>query len=65
MNAITSGIDPYKANAKIAASAPGVTIHIVDDTFEDILWARASAAVSVSSKDKPFRSWKRNFKTDY
>lgn len=58
LSAITSGIDPYKANAKIANSAPGIAIHVIDDTFEDILWPRTSATVAVSSKDKPFRSWK-------
>lgn len=58
LSAITSGIDPYKANIKIANSAPGIAIHVIDDTFEDVLWPRASAAVAVSSKDKPFRSWK-------
>lgn len=70
---ITYPIDPYRANQKIQDSAgdPG-RIFVVDDTFEDVLWERGKNE-QISSKDKPYKSWKRineivdyeNFETDF
>jgi predicted ATP-dependent endonuclease of OLD family len=71
--AITSPIDPYKANQKILASVGDSNrIYIIDDTFEDLLWERDQNH-DISSKDKPYKSWKRisseinkeSFKTDF
>ena len=57
--AITYSIDPYRANQKIQESIGDPTkIFVVDDTFEDILWERGHDE-QVSSKDKPYKSWKR------
>ncbi|WP_304509176.1 ATP-dependent nuclease [Anaerotignum sp.] len=56
---ITYPIDPYKANNKIQESVGDPTkIFIVKDTFEDVLWERSDNE-KVSSKDKPYKSWKR------
>ena len=71
--AITYPIDPYKANQKIRESIGDPTkIFVVDDTFEDVLWERGHD-VQISSKDKPYKSWKRvneivdteSFETDF
>lgn len=50
-----TGIDPYRANAKIDHAAPGVGKFVVEDTLEDLLWPDARP----SGKDKPYRAWKR------
>jgi putative ATP-dependent endonuclease of OLD family len=50
-------IDPYNANAKIKEACNGAPIYMIDDTFEDILWDRNE--VDFSSKDKPFKAWKK------
>lgn len=50
------GIDPYKANAKINIAGGGADIFQVDDTLEHIIFGNNG---NVSSKDKPYRSWKK------
>ncbi|EKO3798898.1 ATP-dependent endonuclease [Vibrio harveyi] len=50
-----TGIDPYRANAKILAAAPGTSRFIVEDTLEDIMWPQERP----SGKDKPYQAWKR------
>lgn len=52
-----SPFDPYNANEKIKEACNGAPIYEVDDTFEDILWDRKDH--EFSSKDKPFRAWKK------
>jgi energy-coupling factor transporter ATP-binding protein EcfA2 len=49
-------IDPYRANVRIAETAGGAAIYIVDDTFEDILW---HGEENVRGSDKPYRAWCR------
>jgi len=51
-----SAIDPYSANARICDAAGDAEIHIVDDTFEHILWPENP---EVKGSDKPFRAWRR------
>lgn len=59
LTAITYPIDPYKANYKIQEAVGDPTkIFVVDDTFEDVLWER-NQDEQISSKDKPYKSWKR------
>jgi putative ATP-dependent endonuclease of OLD family len=48
-------IDPYRANARIAQHADVGSIHVVDDTLEDLLWVERPS----SSGDKPYRAWRR------
>lgn len=48
-------IDPYRANARIAAYVPPENVMVINDTLEDILWETRPT----SSGDKPFRAWKR------
>ncbi|HEU5122574.1 MAG TPA: ATP-dependent endonuclease [Verrucomicrobiae bacterium] len=50
-------IDPYRANARIAAFASPENILIVDDTLEDLFWPPDKRPKS--SGDKPHRIWKR------
>lgn len=50
-----TGIDPYRANAKIDSAAPNVEKFVVEDTLEDLLWPDARPA----GKDKPYQAWKR------
>lgn len=49
-------IHPYKANEKIQEVAGLINVYVVEDTFEHIIWGNGS---SVSSKDKPFKSWQK------
>lgn len=49
-------LDPYKANEKIQGIAGSDRLHVVDDTVEDVLWPGEERR---SSKEKPFRAWKR------
>jgi predicted ATP-dependent endonuclease of OLD family len=73
LESIELPIDPYKANKKILDTVENSSqIYLVDDTFEDLLWIRRGTG-EISSKDKPYRSWKRmseivkmdSFVTDY
>lgn len=50
-----TGIDPYRANAKIDSAAPNVDKFVVEDTLEDLLWPNGRPA----GKDKPYQAWKR------
>ncbi|WP_080890447.1 ATP-dependent nuclease [Photobacterium angustum] len=50
-----TGIDPYRANAKIDSAAPNVDKFVVEDTLEDLLWPNDRPA----GKDKPYQAWKR------
>lgn len=54
----TPAIDPYRANAKILASAKDNTVFSVDDTFEHVLWGTDERG-EIKSSNKPFNSWKR------
>ncbi len=47
----------FHANARILALAGAQSVFAVADTFEDVLWEPAERPMS--SKDKPFRAWKR------
>jgi energy-coupling factor transporter ATP-binding protein EcfA2 len=49
-------IDPYRANARIRDAAGSAEIHVVDDTFEHVLWPEEMKG---KSSDKPFRAWQR------
>lgn len=49
--------DEYKANERIEAIVGEHKVHSVNDTFEHVLWPPADAPTS--SKDKPYRAWKR------
>ncbi|WP_016703108.1 ATP-dependent nuclease [Pseudomonas chlororaphis] len=53
-----SAIHPYRANSKIAGIANAQNVYVVEDTFEHVLWDQAAGEVA-SSKDKPYKSWKR------
>lgn len=60
--ATLDGVDPYRANARIAAevnaaSAAGLDarVHVVADTLEDVLWATRPP----TKRDKPYRAWQR------
>lgn len=46
-------LDPYKANEKIKDAGGDVNIHLVEDTFENVLWADEE----IKSGDKPYRAW--------
>lgn len=48
-------LDAYNANAKIRAAAGGVPIHLVHDTFEDLIWPGENSR----HKDKPYKAWIR------
>lgn len=47
----------FHANKRIAEEAGADNVMVIDDTFEHVLWAAAEAPKS--SKDKPYRAWKR------
>lgn len=49
--------DEYKANERIKEVVGNGNVYSVDDTFEHVLWPPGEAPVS--SKDKPYRAWKR------
>lgn len=51
-------LDPYRANERIKQASNGAGIHIVEDTFEHILWD-TSECEAISARDKPYRAWKR------
>ena len=53
-----SHIHPFKANAKIAATATADKVFLVEDTFEHVLWDQDQNEKAKAS-DKPFNSWKR------
>jgi len=52
----TIAIDPYRANARIAAVAENAAVYVVDDTVEHLLWP---GQAHVQPSDKPFLAWKR------
>ena len=52
----TAAIDPYRANERISQAAGGAAIHVVNDTFEHVLWPEEE---DVSGSDKPYRAWRR------
>ncbi|CAM2785621.1 ATP-dependent endonuclease [Shewanella amazonensis] len=52
---VATGIDPYRANAKIDSAAPNVDKFLVEDTLEDLLWPNSR----LSGKDKPYQAWNR------
>jgi hypothetical protein len=47
----------FHANIQIAGLLGAANVHVVEDTLEDTLWEPADRPKS--SKDKPFRAWKR------
>lgn len=51
-------IHPYRANERIRQASNGAEIHIVEDTFEHILWNPTECA-EMSTSIKPYRAWKR------
>lgn len=50
------GFDPFKANIRIATLAGPQRVKVVQDTFEDLLWATPQ---DYDKKDKPFQAWQR------
>lgn len=49
------GIDPYRANVRIAKFVEPGNVRVIDDTLEDIFWDKRPT----SSGDKPYRMWRR------
>jgi len=48
---------PYHANKRVAGILGGDAVHVVEDTLEDVLWEGEERPTS--TKDKPYRVWKR------
>jgi predicted ATP-dependent endonuclease of OLD family len=47
----------FSANARIGEVVGREAVHVVDDTFEDLLWPANER--TDSSRDKPYRAWRR------